>query len=90
MAKTTLQQMHSPELTNALDASNIINFTIIAEAQQRNETLQRLTTNPTSLQFKEVPLPTSEGRIVSNVSTGDLFPQNVHIYSPTAGRRKRL
>ena len=53
---------------NALDISQIIDFTTVAEAKQHDEELQMLRSNSTSLKFKKVPLPTSDSRIVCDVS----------------------
>lgn len=59
-----------------------VDFTSIASAQQHDEKLQQLR-NSSMFQFKEVPIPNSEGTITCDTSTGTARP-----YIPPQYRRE--
>ena len=59
-----------------------IDFAKIARAQEEDEELQQLQSSTSSLQFEKIPLHTSDGSIIVDVSTGTARP-----YIPKAFRR---
>ena len=67
---------------NTVSTPAQIDFAKIARAQEEDEELQQLQSSTSSLQFEKIPLHTSDGSIIVDVSTGTARP-----YIPKAFRR---